>query len=283
MLKSIRKMTLLTATLVVVTSGAAIAGGGDEVIKTPDAPGTDIIIKDPGNSAGGGHTSGGGTAPNSGSGSAGPGGGTPTSGNGAPDGNTFDGLLNGLCLGDGLGADELALCDDADPETDVVNAAQVAQKLRDRLPFPRPQLNTSPAAPVKAIVGLETWLWVPPAQWAPLTRSASLGGTTVTVTATPTLATWDMGEATKTCAGPGRVWTRGLGQKASTPCGYTYRHTSVKQPDKKFNVAVSLRYQVTWTCTGQCSAPAGALDPIDGLTDASQLEVSERQSVVTRR
>lgn len=161
-----------------------------------------------------------------------------------------------------------------------IDAAGVARKLSDRLELVTPELHTSPRAPVKALVGLETWLWVPRDQWHALTKSASLGGTTVTVTAEPIQTRWAMGEGPRICSNPGRVWHKGLGQDATTPCGFTYEHTSAREPDGKYRISAVLRYRVTWTCEGDCSSRRGRLGTIDSRRDSAALEVSERQTVV---
>lgn len=194
--------------------------------------------------------------------------------------NVCTGNIGASSTVDGLSLeDRLAVCDNK-PEPQGVDAGALARQIRDRLALVTPQLHTSPEAPVKALVGLETWLWVPPGQWRTLTESASLGGTTVTVTARPLQTRWDLGEATKACGNPGRVWRKGLGQHAQTPCGYTYKHTSVHEPGDKYKISAVLRYRITWTCEGDCSMPGGDLGTLDSNPDTAALEVSERQSVV---
>lgn len=170
----------------------------------------------------------------------------------------------------------------AAPPPAAVDAPQLAERAAGELNLPTPTLNTSPADPVKALVGLQTWLWVPADQWQTLTASASAGGATVTVTAEPIQSRWDMGEGAVNCAGPGREWRKGLGQNARTDCGYTYKRTSLREPDNKYAVAATLRYRITWACDGNCSETTGDLGTLDSPTSTSQLEVSERQSVVIR-
>lgn len=177
--------------------------------------------------------------------------------------------------------DDILVCVRSDG-AGTVDAAALARTVRDRLDLDNPQIHTSPEAPVKALVGLETWMWVPSSQWTALTESATLGGTTVTVRAEPISTRWDMGEATKFCPNPGRVWRKGLGQDATTPCGYTYEHTSLRQPENKYQISGQIRYAVTWTCTGDCSAPSGNLGTIDSVASTAALEVGERHSVVIR-
>lgn len=266
----LKRGATLTAAIVLLSSTAAVAG--EQFIPDREAPGVEAIITKP------------------------PSGQSEDKGNSNVSGPTNGGpvseatpWINELCRStsaDAGGAIQDVDCVNVEPEEaeddGPVDAAAVAATLRDRLDLPRPQMSTSPQAPVKALVGLETWLWVAPAQWEPLELSASLGGTTVTVTARPIQSRWDMGEGTKACGGPGRVWRKGLGQKATTPCGYTYKRTSVREPGKKHDVSATLLYAITWTCTGDCSAGSGDLGTLDSLADTAQLEVGERQSVVVR-
>jgi hypothetical protein len=251
------------------------ANADDPAIKDPDDPGVDIIIKDPGSTAGTNRPA--------------------IEKSESNDDKTFRANLGNVCTGN-IGAssvgtlagasladrlDRMAACSNA-PEPEGVDAVALARTARDRLDLATPQIHTSPEAPVKALVGLETWMWVPSSQWTALTESATLGGTTVTVRAEPISTRWDMGEATKFCPNPGRVWRKGLGQDATTPCGYTYEHTSLRQPDNKYQISGQIRYAVTWTCTGDCSAPSGNLGTIDSVASTAALEVGERHSVVIR-
>lgn len=168
------------------------------------------------------------------------------------------------------------------PAAPPVDAAAEARKVRDQLDLPTPQIHTSPEDPIKTLVGLETWLWIDSGQWTPITESVNLDDTELTVTAKPVQTRWDMGEATTTCANPGKAWHRGLGKAAKTPCSYTYRHTSVSQPNSKYAIEASVRYQVTWKCSGDCDEDSGDLGEIDSPPSTAPLQVSERQTVVIR-
>ena len=161
-----------------------------------------------------------------------------------------------------------------------VDALTVAQQVASRLNLVTPTLKTSPEAPTKALVGLETWLWIPGGQWRPLTDSVQLGGTTVTVTARPVQTRWNMGEATEVCPDAGRVWRKGLGKKAKTTCGYTYQRTSAGQPGKTYRVSAVIRYAITWTCQGDCTQGGGNLGMLDSPTDTTDLQVGERHAVI---
>lgn len=267
----LRRAGALVVVLIVMSAGVAAAGEGDDVIKDDSQPGVEIFITDAGGSEEGGRPVD-----------------KPVEFGSRP--LTFVEVLDAVCRGTiGVSVGTMFKTESAclslrgPGRDDPVDAGAVARRLRDRLDLTAPQLRTSPAAPVNALVGLQTWLWVPRDQWRQLTRSASLGGTTVTVTAKPIQTRWDMGEGTKNCPSPGRVWRTGLGRDATTPCGFTYAHTSLRAPGGRYRISAKLRYRVTWTCSGDCSAPAGDLGTIDSRPDFAALEVSERQSVVVNQ
>lgn len=79
----------------------------------------------------------------------------------------------------------------------------------------------------------------------------------------------------------GAGWTRAAGQGEESYCGCTYSHTSVGEPDDAFDVTATLRYEVTWTCSGVCIADAGTLDElVTSPTQSVAYPVTERQTVV---
>jgi hypothetical protein len=67
---------------------------------------------------------------------------------------------------------------------------------------------------------------------------------------------------------------------ATTTCGYTYETTSTDQPDGRFAISATIRYQVTWTCTGACPTASGDLGLVDAPAGSSTLRVLQRQTVV---
>ena len=145
------------------------------------------------------------------------------------------------------------------------------------------EVRTAPGAPSVGVVGVETWLWVPAAQWVTLSKTVTAGATSVTVTAVPERVTWDVGPETTVCTGPGRAWIAGMGDPAATSCGYTYATTSKGEPDGAFVVSARIGYRVDWTCTGSCLAPSGSLGVVDAPAGASSLRVVQRQTVVVTR
>lgn len=273
MLRHTRR-SVLSGLIVLTSVGSPAAAGDDDsnwmTTKDQQNPGINIVIKDPAQPATEESESGASGAGKSNSEYLG----NVCTGN---IGASSVGTIAGVSMADRL--DRMAACSNV-PEPQGVDAMALAQTARDRLDLATPQIHTSPEAPVKALVGLETWMWVPASQWTALTESATLGGTTVTVRAEPISTRWDMGEAVKFCPNPGRVWREGLGQDAATPCGYTYRHTSLSQPENKYQISGQIRYAVTWTCEGNCSSSAGDLGTLDSAATTASLEVGERHSVV---
>ncbi|KQY55753.1 hypothetical protein ASD11_14670 [Aeromicrobium sp. Root495] len=140
----------------------------------------------------------------------------------------------------------------------------------------------SPQAPAPAIVGLKTWLWLDKGSWSVRRAKAKAGDVTVTAEARPLSVIWDLGEKRIVCHSPGRVWEKNLPREASTPCGYTFRHTSTHQPNDRYRVRVFVNYGVSWRCEGDCDEADGDLGTLASPTAQLDLRVTERQSVVVR-
>lgn len=164
------------------------------------------------------------------------------------------------------------------PPVALPDPAVLAQQALDQMQLATPEVNLAPAPPLMTYVGLETWLWMPEGQWSTLTNSVTAGATTVTVTAEPVRATWDLETGTTTCGSAGRAWVAGMGDSARTDCSFTFDRVSDADG---FAVSAVLTYQADWTCAGACLAGGGTLDEVDGLPGAAAIRVGERQSVVT--
>jgi hypothetical protein len=145
-----------------------------------------------------------------------------------------------------------------------------------------PKIHLAPQPPLMTYVGLETWLWVDAAQWSDLKLTVSAGPTSVTVTAKPVKAEWDLTAGNETCTSPGRPWVKGMSSSEKTDCSYTFQRVSDFEPDGEFPVSSTLTYQVDWTCSGTCLIGSGTLGEVDGLPGTSAIRVGERQSVVVR-
>ena len=124
------------------------------------------------------------------------------------------------------------------------------------------------------VVGLPTWLWVetPSEQtFGPMTRSASLGGVTVTATAKVTKVLWEMGDGNAvTCRSAGTPFTDGHGGQESPDCGYTYSRQGI------YTVRATSFWSVDWTST---SGPSGSI-PLQ-FTQSRIAQIGELQVVRT--
>ncbi|UYM06322.1 hypothetical protein [Solicola gregarius] len=161
---------------------------------------------------------------------------------------------------------------DGGPELPPVNPADLGESVLDTMYLPSPKVSISPGPPNPTYVNLWTWFWIPESQWVPKSKSVTLRGTTVTVTVKPETATWDSGEGTTTCAGPGEQWVEGSPEESS--CGHRYESTG------SMNVSASIGWHATWTCSGICIADGGDLGVLEADAGSAQLEVRQRQSMV---
>lgn len=131
----------------------------------------------------------------------------------------------------------------------TIDSATLAQLALASLSLPQPHVGLNPAG--DHLVQLPSWLWIDPEQWEPRTATASAGGVSATVTATPVRSIWDMGNGdTVTCDGPGRVYQpRYADRPGATDCKYRWRHSSAAQPGLAYDVTTSIGWAVDWTGT----------------------------------
>lgn len=160
------------------------------------------------------------------------------------------------------------------------NPADLARSALDRMRLASPNIHMAPQPPLMTYVGLETWLWMDPGQWDPLSLTVTAGATSVTVVAEPVAAGWDLTAGSTTCSSAGRPWVKGMSASEQTDCSYTFDQVSDRQPEGKFPVTSTLTYQVDWTCSGVCLTASGTLGRVDGLPGDAAIRVGERQSVV---
>jgi hypothetical protein len=156
---------------------------------------------------------------------------------------------------------------------------QVGQIAVSELNLPAPTVSMAPSGG-KAIVSLESWLWIDPAQWQPITATASVGGITATATATPQYVVWDMGDGNQvTCDSPGVAYNTSIpDQDQTTSCGYTYQETSANGPDQQFTITTTIAYDVTWTSVGV--AGGGDLGIVPGASTTTAVTVDEIGTVI---
>lgn len=163
----------------------------------------------------------------------------------------------------------------------MVDPAELAQEALESMALAIPDVHIAPTPPDMTYVNLETWLWMSEGKFDTLTKTVSAGATSVTVTARPVRAWWEMGDGGETsCITPGRAWKSWMNDSATTDCSYTYLTTSRKAPDGEFKVQSAIWYQADWTCSGACLQSAGTLGEVSGLTGSQSIRVGERQSVI---
>ena len=160
-----------------------------------------------------------------------------------------------------------------------VIASEALRDIRTQLLRP-PEVATSP--PGRAIVNLETWLWI--TDPGPVSATASIPGLSATVTATVSSTTWrfgraaasDTGVVTVVCEGVGAPWTPADGDRPA-PCG----HTFASPTDRAIGhpVEVSVTWDLAWSATNGAS---GTLDPISSNSAVFDLPVDEIQTIGER-
>jgi hypothetical protein len=142
----------------------------------------------------------------------------------------------------------------ADGKPALPDPAVLAAQAESKLTLIKPVVDSSPAPGKAQVVQLPTWAWMPKAQWAPISATASVPGESVTATATPDRLSFSWGDGTSsTCQGPGTPYVAGSSDaSASSPtCGHTYRITSASAPDQQFPVTATLSWKITWNGGGQ--------------------------------
>ena len=161
-------------------------------------------------------------------------------------------------------------------------AVTLAEQALAKMPFPVPQVAMAPTE--HTYVNFPTMLWIPASQWRPLSATAAIGNRSVTLTATPGMVTWQMGEGQVTCAGPGTPWDPAGSDGQASDCTYTYATSSIHQPgvvnDRAFPVRAVVTYTLHWECAGNCDQAAGDLAARGVPSQPARLRVLERQSVV---
>jgi hypothetical protein len=132
-----------------------------------------------------------------------------------------------------------------------------------------PTVSFNPAQ--RAIVQLETWMWFDPAAWEPISVTASGGGNSVRVTATPDRVgvSGVPGSTETACTGGGRPYGGGGG----TDCSLTFDRSSGGQPGQQWHFQVSL----TWNVIAEGAALAGP--PTVTRTEDEALFALEAQAV----
>lgn len=168
------------------------------------------------------------------------------------------------------------------PDAAPVDPLVLAQSAREQLTPPLPRPRTNPTADRSQLVNLRTWLWIDPGGWQPLSKTASAGAVSATVTAVPSSVRWEMGDgAAVECRGPGTPYDPSRPESAqSTSCSHTYKRSSAGQANQRYTVRVTITYGVSWTVTG---APGGGDLGVIESSESLPLRVAEGQAIVVGR
>lgn len=186
--------------------------------------------------------------------------------------------------GSGPGAFYRRICDIGNGQTSAtivwlaerpVDPEALAEEAFDRTPVPAPEIRLNPPAGEDQVVNVPTWMWIEPADWVPVSATASAGSVTVTATASPTSVRWDMGNGdVVVCAGPGTPYEPET--TTESDCTYTYRRSSAGRPSGAFTMRVTMTWGVTWSVAG---APGGGSLGTAERTTTSAVRVAEIQAV----
>lgn len=129
-------------------------------------------------------------------------------------------------------------------------------------------------------VGIPVWLWVQtpqPLTFGPYSKTATLGGVTVTATAAVSSITWSSGDGQSVTCGAGTAFHEAAAQDQlatdSPTCGFRYQKTS---GSGTFTVAATSHWVVRWTGGGTNGTIA-----VPTTQSATKVHVGELQSVNT--
>lgn len=139
------------------------------------------------------------------------------------------------------------------PRTDVL---EENARRRIAIPLPAAQFSPDPAQGATQVVGIETWLWVDPADTTTQTASACIPDTApswacLTITAEFVDTGFDMGDGSPElyCDGPGTPYdtTRTLDAQADVErCGHVF--TEADAGGSTYPAVATTFWRVTWEC-----------------------------------
>lgn len=170
---------------------------------------------------------------------------------------------------------------DEDEGSAPIDPVAVAYAARASMRLPTPSIAGSPGLDAEQLVRVPVWLWIGADTWRPETARASVPGGSVSVTARPTSARWDLGDGSVvSCSGPGTRFDPVVHDPAteSATCGHTFTRSSKGEPGGVFAVAVSVEWEVVW---GSTTGEGGALEPLT-TSAAADVVVTESFGVVVR-
>ena len=173
------------------------------------------------------------------------------------------------------------------PRPSTLQLAQNAAILvRGRLP--QPSVLTAPPTN-QVVVNVGMWMWADTDWWHAVTAMAWVptvfGSAWARTTATPVrlrFISQDDGTANgglvgaMDCAGPGIEWSVAIGDEATSPCMYTYQHSSVSRDGGVFIGIVSVDWDISWTSN---TGGSGSL-PSYTTSSFMAVKVDELQALV---
>lgn len=170
------------------------------------------------------------------------------------------------------------------------STAQLAQNaailVRGRLP--QPSVMTAPPTD-NVVVNVGMWIWADTNWWRPVTAMAWVptvfGSAWARTTATPVrlrFISQDDGTTngglvgSMECDGPGFEWSVAFGDEVSSPCMYTYQHSSVSRDGGVFVGVVSVDWEISWTS----NSGTGGILPSYTTSSFVAVNVDELQALV---
>jgi hypothetical protein len=166
--------------------------------------------------------------------------------------------------------------------------AQLAQQAFATLTLPKPVPPTSPSGArlpdgrPYTVVQVPTWYWTTPASYVAKTARAAVGPVWAQVTVIPVALTFAPGDtgSTKSCAGPGTVWTPQAGPWAYSPagCDYAYPQSTYGYPGGQLTATYGIVWRATWTGSGG----TGGGFPDVTTTATARFAVAEAQAVIVK-
>jgi hypothetical protein len=163
-----------------------------------------------------------------------------------------------------------------------VDPVTIATQLQVSLPYELANAKIAPPPTYHTYISYKNWLWISSDQWHAVTASQSVGGATVTLTATPSYTSWDLGNGdTVSCVGSGREWVKGMSEDAPTNCSYAYDSMDDPEGDT-WTVSARINYTLAWTCTGNCGGLTSGDLPaaLAAAGNSTSITVYQRQTVV---
>jgi hypothetical protein len=184
-------------------------------------------------------------------------------------------------------------CPDRDQQTSYhwlpqVSTKQLAEHAASIVYDNLPALWGNFAPPARrGFIDVGTWIWVNPVLWIPVELTASvitpMGLISVTTKATPKKLIFDPGDGNLgtgqiTCNNSGLIWISQFGDRMSSPCMYTYHHSSATQLTGLFEADVAVQWHVTWSTNVGTSGTIGDLT----LHTSHQMNIREVQALISR-